>query len=218
MPAATIITTLPLVVVGITAIVSLVAFTRNYPLPYKQLCVLWLVNFSVDLTGHLIRWQGGVNHWLYNIYFWILFLALAYLYRGQIRNSIVHKTIRWFHILFPALIVTETLLYGLDNLQPMMIVTGSVFMIFLGAAYFRQLYLSEETESITRDPWFWYSFGFFIHFGGTMPFLGMLNYLWALNPSFTNFYYLYFSNSFTILLNILIIAGFLCRKNNQKLR
>jgi hypothetical protein len=47
----------------------------------------------------------------------------------------------------------------------------------------------------------------------------MLNYLWRRYPEFTSFYYLYFCNSFTILLNILIITGFLCRRNyQQKLR
>ena len=218
MPAVTFITTLPLVVVGMAATVSLVAFTRDYPLPYKKLSVLWMVNFCVDLAGHLMRAQGLKNHWLYNIYFWILYLAVAHIYASQVRHSIVHKSIRWFYILFPVLVIIETGLYGLQDLQPIMIVAGSVFMIFLMAAYFRQLYLSEDTEPITRDPWFWFSFGFIIHFGGTMPFLGMLNYLWAYNKPFTSFYYLYFSNSFTIFLNLLIITGFLCRKNYKKLR
>ena len=100
----------------------------------------------------------------------------------------------------------------------MVIVGGGIFMIFLVAAYFRQLYLSEETESITRDPWFWFSFGFLIHFGGTVPFLGMLNFLWQHYKVFTSFYYIYFSNSFTLMLNLLIITGFLCRRNYQRSR
>jgi hypothetical protein len=114
------------------------------------------------------------------------------------------------------LIVAETIFYGISDLQTGVIVAGSVYMVFLAASYFRQLYHSEESEPITRDPWFWFSFGFLIHFGGTVPFLGMLNYLWRHYPEYTRFYYTYFSNTFTVLLNLLIIAGFLCRINYQK--
>jgi len=147
-----------------------------------------------------------------------MYLVVAHLYEGQISDRLVRKSIRWFYILFLVSVILETILYGMQDLQPVIIVGAGVFMVFLAAAYFRQLYMSEDTDPITRDPWFWFSFGFFIHFGGTMPFLGMLNYLWAHYKTFTNFYYLYFSNSFTILLNLLIIAGFLCRKNYQKSR
>jgi len=116
------------------------------------------------------------------------------------------------------LVITESIVSGVTRLQTVMLVTGSLFMIFLSASYFRQLYLSEENEMVNRDPWFWFSFGFILYFGCTVPFLGMFNYLWANYKEFTNFYYLFFCNSFAILLNVLIIIGILCRKNFQKSR
>jgi hypothetical protein len=211
--------TFPLFVVALAAATSLISFRNNYPDALKKMSVLWVINFCVDLTGHIIKHNGGKNHWLYNILFWIMCMALAYLYDRQIQNKKVHSSIRWFYMLFPLLIVAESIVVGIKDLQPIIIVSGGIFMIFLAACYFRQLYLSDESEKITRDPWFWFSFGFIIHFGNTTPFLGMLNYLWARYPEFTSFYYLYFCNSFTILLNILIITGFLCRINyQQKLR
>lgn len=210
--------TLPLFIVALAAATSLISFRKNYPLTLKKLSVLWVVNFCVDLAGHLTKYYGIRNHWLYNIFFWIMYMTLAHLYDQQIQNKFVHYSIRWFHILFPLLIVAEYIIAGITDLQTLIIVTGGIFMIFLAACYFRQLYLSDESENITRDPWFWFSFGFIIHFGNTTPFLGMLNYLWYHYPAFTSFYYSYFSNTFTILLNILIITGFLCQRNYQKLR
>jgi hypothetical protein len=203
---------LPIFIVGLAALVSLISFPSGYPLALKQLSVLWIFNFLFDLAGHLTL----QNHWIYNIYFWIQYPALAYLYDKQIKNKYIHRSIRWFYFVFPLLIIIETIWHGIGELQTIIVVTGGIFTITLAAAYFRQMYLSEETEPITRDPWFWFSFGFLVHFGGTMPFLGMLNYLWQRFPAFTNFYYLYFSNSFTIILNLLIIAGFLCKRNYQK--
>ena len=213
-----IITSLPTFVVGIAAGVSLVSFVYHYPAPLKKLSLLWALNFCVDIAGLITKNMGLKNHWLYNIYFWIMYLVLAYLYGTQIRNKRVRQSIRWFYGLFPALVIVQTIKSGIQDLQPMVIVGGGIFMIFLVAAYFRQLYLSEETEPITRDPWFWFSFGFLIHFGGTVPFLGMLNFLWQHYKTFTSFYYIYVSNSFTVLLNLLIITGFLCWRNYQRSR
>jgi len=210
------ITLLPLLLVGLAAAVSLLSFRYGYPAALKKLSVLWVINFGVDLAGHITRHYNIRNHWLYNMYFWIMYMTLAHLYDTQIQNKYVHRSIRWFIILFPLLVIAESIAYGIKDLQSMVIVAGGVFMIFLAAAYFRQLYLSEDTAQITRDPWFWFSFGFLIHFGGTVPFLGMLNYLWENYKTFTRIYYLYFSNSFTILLNILLIVGYLCRRNYQK--
>lgn len=210
--------TVPLFFVGLAAVTSLISFRDKYPDGLKKLSLFWVFNFCVDLAGHVTKHMGIKNHWLYNIYFWIMYLTLAYLYDQQIKNKYVHHSIRWFLMLFPLLIVADSIIFGVKDLQSVVIVSGDIFMIFLAACYFRQLYLSEENEKITRDPWFWFSFGFIIHFGGTVSFLGMLNYLWRNYKEFTNFYYLYFSNSFTILLNILIIFGFLCIRNSQRSR
>ncbi|SFE50723.1 hypothetical protein SAMN05518672_10736 [Chitinophaga sp. CF118] len=210
------ISTFPLFVVGLAAVVSLISFRDHYPTVLKKMSLLWVINFFIDCAGHITKHLGVKNHWIYNIHYWIMYLALAYLYQRQIQNEYVRRSISWFYVLFSILVVFESICFGVTDLQTIIIVAGGVFIIFLSASYFRQLYLSEETERITRDPWFWFSFGFLINFGGTVPFLGMLNYLWERFPQFTHFYYLYFSNSFTIFLNILIIAGFLCRRNYQK--
>ena len=210
--------TLPLFFVGLAAVTSLVSFRDNYPDGLKKLSLFWVFNFCVDLCGHITKFYGLKNHWLYNIYFWLMYLVLAHLYDGQVKHKYVHLAIRVFYIVLPLLVLAESLVSGIDKLQTMMLVAGSIFMIFLAAAYFRQLYLSEDNESVARDPWFWFSFGFILYFGCTVPFLGMLNYLWGHYKEFTNFYYSYFCNSFAILLNLLIITGFLCRKNFQKSR
>jgi len=216
MDAKNLIAVLPLFIVGAAAIISLISFKNDYPVALKKLSVFWVFNFCVDLTGHITKNLGIKNHWLYNIYFWVMYLVLAHLYDLQIRNKFVHKSIRVFYFLFPLLILVESQVSGIKDLQTIVLVAGSVFMIFLAAFYFRQLYLSEETEVITRDPWFWFSFGFIIYFGCTVPFLGMFNYLWSHYKVFTSFYYTWFCNSFAILLNVFIITGFLCRRTFQK--
>lgn len=205
---------LPLIIAGLTAAISGISLYYDYPLSLKKLSLLWMSDlFLVDLAGHLIKSMGIKNHWLYNFYFWIFYLGLAYLYRGQIQSEHIRRSVLYFFILFPLLIVAQCVINGITTLYTTGVVVGGAFMIFLSAAYFRQLYVSEENEIITRDPWFWFSFGFLIYFGGTIPFLGMLNYMWGVYPTFANFYYLYVSNLFAILMNILVIVGFVCRRD-----
>jgi len=208
----------PLTVVGLAAATSLISFRYPHLKALRPLSILWVFNFCADLAGYITRSMGIRNLWIYNIDFWMLYIVLAWLYREQIRSRRIGAAIRIFYFLFPVLIIADCALFGINDLQTVIIVAGGAFIVFLAAAYFRQLYISDDNERITRDPWFWFSFGFIIQFGGTLPFLGMLNYLWQHYPQFTRFYYLYFSNTFTILLNVLIIAGFLCRRSYQKLR
>lgn len=216
MDSPEIIRTVPTIIVGIAAAISLISFIRHYPSPLQKLSLLWVLNFIVDMAAFIIRSQGYYNIWLYNIYFWIMYLALAHLYGTQIKSKYIQQSIWCFYGLFPVLVIIQSLTGGITQLQSPVIAVGGVFIVFLNAAYFRELYLSEDTNSITRDPWFWFTFGFLIYFGGTVPFFGMLNFLWAHNEAFSTFYYLYFCNLFTVLLNLLIIIGFLCRKNYQK--
>jgi len=208
------ISVVPLIVAGLAAGISTISFYYRYPIALRKLSLLWIFDlFFIDLAGHLMKGSGIKNHWLYNFYFWIFYLGLAYLYREQILSKRIRLSILYFYVLFLLLAVSESVFKGITTLHTTGIVVGGAFMIFLTVAYFRQLYLSEENEMITRDPWFWFSFGFLVYFGGTIPFLGMLNYMWGKYPVFAKFYYLYVSNSFAILMNVLVAAGFLCRKD-----
>jgi hypothetical protein len=209
---------LPISVVGLAAATSLLSFRYNYTVSLKMFSILLVFNFLADLAGNITKLLEIKNHWLYNISFWIYFVSLAYLYGRQIESNIIRYIIHGFYVLFAIIALTESIKSGIEELQTNIFVLGGSFIIFLSTAYFRQLYISEDNEKIARDPWFWFSFGFIIYFGGTVPFLGMFNYLLKNFEDFANFYYLYFSNSFAILLNIFIITGYLCRRNYRKSR
>lgn len=173
--------------------------------------------FAVDIAGYITQLMDIRNHWLYNIRDPFLYLALTYIYQLQLRNKLIQKIIRVFYISFPIFVIINShFIQGIVSLQTLTFVVGGSFITFLAGAYFWQLYVSEESEKITYDPFFWFSFGFLLYFGCTLPFLGMLNYLWELSQEFTIFYHTYISVAFSMLLNILIIVGFLCRTNYQK--
>jgi hypothetical protein len=171
-----------------------------------------------EIVGHFLQSRGIRNHWLYNLFNPCFYILLAIIYRRVIENPSAKKVIGFFYVVFPLFILANSFfIQGIDSLQTLTIVIGGSFIIVLSCTYFWQLYQSESTETISRDPFFWFSFGFILYFGGTLPYLGMLNYLWKLSEEFTRFYFVYFYNVFSIVLNLLVTIGFLCRRSYPKL-
>lgn len=173
--------------------------------------------FGVELAGHITGLFNINNLWLYNLFFPVYYLLLVRVMQMVLTGTVINTIIRAFYVLFPVFVVVNSFYFqGIEKIQTLTIVIGGSFLIFLSAAYLRQLFLSDETGKITHDPFFWISCAFLLYFGGTVPFLGMYNELKDLSISFTRFYHLYFSNSFSILLNILIIVAFLCAHRYQR--
>jgi hypothetical protein len=207
---------LPLIFIGLAALISLRAFVTD-SVPLKSLSRLWMVVFVVESIGHFTP-EGESNHWLYNVYHYFFYLSLANIFYHQLNNEKNRIAIRVFYIVFTVFVFCNSLFFqGLSSLQTLTVVVGGSFIMFLAGAYFWQLFISTDNEQITRDPFFWLSFGLIVYFGGTIPFLGMLNYLTRNFYEFTVLYHKYISNAFSIFLNITIIVGFLCRKVYPKL-
>ncbi len=217
MPVIQWISWLALSIFGASAIISLRSFRNNFPADLKLLSLLWVVLFIIDVGGSILKIRNIHNLWVYNIFGWLFYLPLAALYYKKIDHSFIRKCIKVFAILFMMMIVADTLfIEGFWQLQSLVIVIGGTAIIILAATYLRQLYLSESNENITRDPWFWFSIAFIVYFGASVPYLGMLNYMWEHYTDFAAIYYFYIYITFTMVMHCLIITGFLCRTNFQK--
>ncbi len=212
-----IIAILPLFFIELAAVVSLLSFRDNFPVSLKRLSIVWLFMFAVEIAGHITGIMHLRNFWLYNLFDIIFLLSLASIYYYLIKSRMVKVIIRIFCIAFPLFgAVNIIFIQKLVDYNSLNYVCGGAFMVLLAAAYFWQLYASEETERITRDPFFWFSTGFLVYFGFTIPYLGMYNWLVENYLDFTKFYQRYIYVFFSIMLNILITVGFLCRKSYPK--
>jgi hypothetical protein len=208
---------LPLIFIGLAAVISTRAFFQGSSQSLKMFSRLCILTFVVELVGHLTK-EAEVNYWIYNVFHVVYYIYLASIFYHTLKHDTVKSVIPVFYVTFFLFVVYNSLfLQGILSLQTYTLVLGGGFMMFLAGAYFWELFVSTDNESIARDPFFWFSFGFLLYFGGTVPFLGMFNYLSTNFYDFTVFYYTNFSNAFSILLSLLIMVGFLCRKSYQKL-
>src|SRR3970040_75467 len=229
--------TAPLILLGIAAVVSLRAFMPGGTTPLRMFSGACMLTLAVELTGHFLKSLGPSdrayqvfygsdpatgqiisNHWLYNIFNFLYCMILAITFYHQLKDDTIKIIIQFFYVAFTILFLTNTIFFqGIISFQTLLVVTGGGFVMFLSGAYFWDLLMSQEHEKIIHDPFFWFSFGLIVYFGGTIPFLGMFNFLADKFYDFTAFYQMYFSNGFSIFLSSLIITGFLCRKNYLKL-
>jgi len=208
----------PLIFSWTASIVALMVFRRWMPIHFKLLLVFVFVYVLVDTAGtYFARNNGLNNHFLYNILWGVQYMIIAYFYYNMLQSRIIKKIILGFFALFPIFfIINACWIQGFYTFQTYSIVLGASFMLLFAVSYIWQVYTSTETQSIFRDPVFWFSLAWLFYYGLTAPYLGMLNYLLDNNPKFASDYYLWVIDFSDCLRSSLLIIGFLCLKATMK--
>lgn len=213
----------PLFFLGAAAVAGLRVFFVPATTPLRLFALLCAVTFAAELLGHYMRQSGAfsdgneTNHWFYNIFNAFQIFILCKIFYLKLHSDNLRVVIQFFYVVFLLFIIANTLaIQGFVAYQTLTVVVGGGFVIFLAGAYFWQLLVSPDNERITRDPFFWFSFGLIVYFGGSIPFLGMLNYLIQYYSEFTKIYFTLIYTGFSVVFNIMITIGFLCRKDYLK--
>jgi len=208
----------PNIFVIAAGIVALISFRRRFPLHFKTLLIFVFLYAVVDTIGNIMAaFYELPNHFLYNILYGIQYLVIAFFYYYILKNTSLKKVILGFFFLFPLFfIVNSCWIQGFYILQTYSIVLGGTFMLLFAIAYIWQVYTSLETQSIFRDPIFWFSLAWLFYYGLNVPYLGMLNYLLKNYPNFALEYYIKVIYVSDCLRSTLLIIGFLCKKAAMK--
>src|SRR5690606_8789936 len=204
--------------IGITSLIGLRTFIVGAPEPLKQLSRLWLVLFAVEVAGLVLKYVAGKpNKWLFNLFYIFFFFYLSSLFSRVLESNRVRTVIGFFYVTFITFaIINAFFIQDVREFHSLTYVVGGIFSIYLSGAYLWQMVVSPDNDKFTHDPFFWDSFGLVLYFGCTVHFYGMFNYLQSHPYEFTLFYHTYISNTFSILLNLLIMTAFLCRKRFPK--
>jgi hypothetical protein len=199
------------------SIVALIVFRRWMPLHYKLLLVFVFLYAFVDTAGAIIGRYFNNNHFLFNLVWGVQYMVIAYFYYHTLQSRTIRKIILVFFALFPIFfLINACWIQGFYKLQTYSIALGGSFMLLFVVAYIWQVYTSTETQSIFRDPVFWFSLAWLFYYGLTAPYLGMLNYLLNSYPKFAYGYYVWVIDFSDCLRNSLLIIGFLCKKTVSK--
>jgi len=179
----------------------------------------WLIIFMavMETIANIMAFSGIHNHFLFNITDPVNFFCVSLFYYTQLLHPLIKKIIRFFLWSFPLFVIINAIfLQSFFNLNTNSYVLGGSFILVLAVAYLWQLYTSDETQSIFRDPVFWISLAYLFYCTISVPYLGMLNYLYENYPEFTRQYYVIIFDVAIIIKNVLLTAGFLCMQFPMK--
>lgn len=165
----------------------------------------------VELAGLALRRAGHVNHWLYNLYIPLYFLFYSRLYYFVVHSPLMRRVIIWSAVVFAAAYLANLGAgQGLYTFNSYSYLLSSFLLVAWVLSYFQQVLRAGEPLSLTREPIFWISTGLLFFNLGHFLYLGLLNYLLAVNQSWARRY-----GTISILLNILnyslFTVAFLCQ-------
>jgi len=201
----------PTLFVWISGITVIIVYRSSWPLSFKILALFILIYTLTDTYGNVMAaFYKKNNHFVYNILYSFQFIIISLFFYYHLNRGLMKKIIIYFFFIFPLFVLTNTIWFqDIQNLQTFSYVFGGSFVILLAVAYLWQLYVSEETRSIFRDPIFWFSLAWLLNFAVTVPYFGMLNYLIKNFPVLALNYYILVIDISDCLRNILLTIGFL---------
>ncbi len=203
--------------VWLSTITAFIIYRRTWSFCFSLLAIFVIIYALLDTAGNIIAFKNINNHFYYNIVHTIVFIVVPYFFYCQLGEPFLKKIIPFYFIIFPLFVIIDILwIQDVLKFLTYSYVLGGSFIILLSVAYLWQLYTREETINIFRDPVFWFSLAYLFYFAVSVPYFGMLNYLWQNYPNFTSLYYLIIFDSTICLHNILLTVGFLCMKTTAK--
>jgi uncharacterized membrane protein YidH (DUF202 family) len=203
-----------LLCLGLACLASLLAFRFDYPAPLKTLARLWCVMLGIELIANFFPVTTD-NTWLYNAFNIFFYLILVNIYRQISSHEQIKNSIRIFNFVFIFFAFCNSIflqrILESQKYQTYTLILGGGALLVFACLYLVELIMSEDRQAPSRNPYFWLSISLIIFVGGTVPFLGMLNYLDSNFPAFTSIYFIYVCRAATILLNLGVTLTFLCK-------
>jgi len=189
------------------------AFALRRLLPFSYRMFAWLIiTLSLMLTAaYILSFHNIANHVLFNVFDPIEFFVIPLFYYYQLVSRRLKNIIRVYLCIFPIFVVVNLIwIQNFHQLATLSYVAGAGFTMLLTVAYLWQLYTSDDTDSIFRDPVFWISLAYVFYCAVSIPYLGMLNDLWQKHPVFTRQYYFVMYYGAIIINRIFLTAAFIC--------
>ena len=173
-------TTIYISVIALSFLSSLVSFRLDYAFHLKIFSLLLGLTLITELLAvhglHLLSLKSNLP--IYNTFVLVEFWIYVWFFSRILRNKKILLLTKWFLILFPFLwLITIVFIFGINNWNSYIIITGSAFTVFLSVYYYYELFTSAELVTLTKKPEFWIATGLIIFYAGNLPFTGMLNYL-----------------------------------------
>lgn len=157
----------------------------RYPFLFKAFIGFALFKFSVELTGTIQAHLGIANSPVYNIYTYLSFFFIAYVYY-KVYNSSIGRTLVLLGSIFYVLlvIINLTLFEPFTSFNTNAVTTESLLIIVLALAYFYKLFAESQVVEIENHGMFWVSAGLLLYYSSNLFLFMTSGEIFAENPKY----------------------------------
>ena len=129
--------------------------------------------FAATYYGLYLFSEVTPNNIFYNVYGFVSFLVLFYIYHQKINSQLFRKLIVLSVVIYIVLILFEVVykeLNYLRNSQVVPFVFAGIMILVCILFYFYEVFISERVIHLDRTMIFWVSIGFFLYYLTIIPF------------------------------------------------
>lgn len=173
------------------------------------------ITFLIETWAVWIFYRGGTNALLYNLFTTFEVVFYIWMFKCIVQNKIFKKIISILIFVYPALSVANSFLIQRGGFHTVTAGLGSLVIVTCAIFYFYELFNSEKSVNLIRQPEFWISSGLLFFYSCSFPLFSLINNI----NSPTN-RIIYVLISLLSIVNILLYSSFiiasLCRIRIRK--
>lgn len=193
----------------ITAALAIKCWPVRRNFYWRIFIIVWVVNFLVETSGKILGSLAINNHWLYNIFYILIF------YPGIILFYAVTFRVKWLQQTV-ILAAVGTLVWGaislineIATLNTWFVAIGGTTILLLAITYLGILYSDAETITpLKHDAQYWFSMGFIIYFSVITVIIGMYNKIVDAHSQQSQIFTFYIIHLMSLILHLCLWKGF----------
>lgn len=196
---------------------SLTYFQKTKPTGFLLFFPIYLfITFTVEYMAVQMSYKGANTVTLYNVFGTIEIVFYLWMFSRIIHETTIKKVLKSFIWAYPlAVIINKTFIQKGEQYHTLTAGLGSLLIVLAAIYYFYELFQSEKSVDLVREPSFWISSGLLFFYSCSFPLFSLVSHFYSPSNKIIN-YLASLSSLLNILLYSSFIIAFLCRIRIRK--
>lgn len=196
---------------------SLVYFQKERPSRFLLFFPVYLfTTFTVEYIAVRMSYKGINTIALYNIFTTIEFVFYLWMFSQIIQHPVIKKMLYNCLWMYPIVFLMNRLFIQKgEQYHTLTAGLGSLLIVLAAIFYFYELFQSEKSVDLAREPSFWISSGLLFFYSCSFPLYSLISYFYSPSNKIVN-YLVSLSSLLNILLYSSFIVAFLCKIRIRK--
>ncbi len=193
-----------------------VYFPKGQPLYLRLFPPNLAFVFITEYTAVQLAYKGQSNIELYNISSTVEIIFYLWVLSQIIMKVPIRKCLQLAAVLFPVVVMlNKYLIQKGTRYLTLTVALGSLLIVLAAIYYFYELFRSEKSINLAREPSFWIVSGLLFFYSCSFPLFTLINAFYSPSNKII-FYLLHLSSVLNILLYSSFMIAFLCRIKIRK--